>query len=121
MFHTNLIRNWPTGSRKEYVLSFYTKHGHGSHLVQVTSIILISFYFPEHESLTHKIWFKIAKLFLRKANFGPRSRNDIDLEYLHIFINSNSWLYVSMFRSKAGIVFFFFKNPMFSHFSFRVV
>ena len=35
---------------------------------------------------------------------GPRSRNDIDLQYSHTFINSISCLHLSTFRSQAAIV-----------------
>ena len=35
---------------------------------------------------------------------GPRSRNDLDLQYSHTFLNSNSCLHLSTFRSQAAIV-----------------
>ena len=35
---------------------------------------------------------------------GPRSRNDLDLQYSHTFSNSNSCLHLSTFRSQAAIV-----------------
>ena len=37
-------------------------------------------------------------------NLGPRSRNDIDLQYSHTFINSNRCLLLLTFRSLAAIV-----------------
>ena len=60
-----------------------------------------------------QILFKIAQQFLRKASFnfhiyiydsGPRSRNDLDLEYLHTFISSISCLHLPTFRSEAAIL-----------------
>ena len=37
-------------------------------------------------------------------DLGPRSRNDLDLQYLHTFINSISCLHLPAFRSYAAIV-----------------
>ena len=34
----------------------------------------------------------------------PRSRNDLDLQYSHIFINTNSCLHLPTFRPQAAIV-----------------
>ena len=34
----------------------------------------------------------------------PRSRNDLDLQYSHIFINTNSFLHLPTFRPQAAIV-----------------
>ena len=62
------------------------------------------------------IWLKMAQWFLIKQvqvsfvnDLGPRSRNDLDLQYSHIFINS------ICFRSQAATVsgkkhFFTFSN-----------
>ena len=51
---------------------------------------------------------KMDHRFLRKASyvndFGPRSRNDLDLQYSHTFINSISCLQQPTFRSRAAIV-----------------
>ena len=35
---------------------------------------------------------------------GPGSRNDLDLQYSHIFINTIICLHLPTFRSQAGIV-----------------
>ena len=43
-----------------------------------------------------------------------RSRNDLDLQYSHTFINSTSCLHIPIFRSHAAIV---SENPLFSLFS----
>ena len=42
--------------------------------------------------------------FLYVHVLGPRSRNDIDLQYLHTFMKSISCLYLPIFRSQASIV-----------------
>ena len=52
--------------------------------------------------------------FLYVHDLGPRSRNDIDLQYSHTFMNSISCLYLPTFRSHGSIV--SEKNPLFSLF-----
>ena len=47
-----------------------------------------------------KIWFE----FLYVQDLGPRSRNDLDLQYSHIFIYSIRCLLLLTFRSLAAIV-----------------
>ena len=47
---------------------------------------------------------KIRFEFLYVHDLGPRSRNDLDLQYSHTFIKSFSCLYVPTLRSKASIV-----------------
>ena len=47
---------------------------------------------------------KIQFEFLYEHNLGPRSRNDLDLQYSHIFINSIRCLLLLTFRSLAAIV-----------------
>ena len=37
-------------------------------------------------------------------DLGPRSRNDLDLQYSHTFLKSFSFLYLPTFRSQASIV-----------------
>ena len=56
---------------------------------------------------------KIRFEFLYVHNLGPRSRNDIDLQYSHNFIKSFSCLYLPTFRSQALLV---SENPLFSLF-----
>ena len=69
------------------------------------------FHFLVHESfhknlvqigavVSEKIWFE----FFYVHDFGPRSRNDIDLQYSHTFINSIICLLLLTFRSLAAIV-----------------
>ena len=47
---------------------------------------------------------KIQFEFLYVHDLGPRSKNDIDLQYSHTFINSIRCLILSTFRSLAAIV-----------------
>ena len=47
---------------------------------------------------------KIHFEFLYVHDLGPRSRNDLDLQYSHIFIYSIRWLLLLSFRSMAAIV-----------------
>ena len=68
------------------------------------------FHFLVPEIFIEKIWFRSAQLFLRKSEFlyvhdlGPRSRNDLDLQYSHTFIYSIRCLLLLTFRSLAAIV-----------------
>ena len=47
---------------------------------------------------------KIRFEFLYLHNLGPRSRNDLDLQYSHTLMKSISCLYLPIFRSLAAIV-----------------
>ena len=47
---------------------------------------------------------KIRFEFLYVHDLGPRSRNDLDLQYSHTFLKSLSCLYLPTFRSQASIV-----------------
>ena len=47
---------------------------------------------------------KIQFEFLYVHDLGPRSRNDLDLQYSHTFMKSISCLYLPIFRSLAAIV-----------------
>ena len=47
---------------------------------------------------------KIRFEFLYVRDLGPRSSNDLDLQYSHTFIKSISCLYLPAFRSQASIV-----------------
>ena len=47
---------------------------------------------------------KIRFEFLNVHDLGPRSRNDLDLQYSHTFINSIRCLLLPTFRSLAAIV-----------------
>ena len=73
--------------------------------------MLINFHFLVPESFHTKlaqngsvVSEKIRFEFLTIHNLGPRSRNDLDLQYSHTFIKSFSCLYLPTFRSQASIV-----------------
>ena len=77
----------------------------------MTSIISSDFHFlvPEcfHTSLVQigtVVSGKIQLEFLYVHNLGPRSRNDLDLQYSHIFIYSIRCLLLLTFRSLAALV-----------------
>ena len=61
-------------------------YGHGGHLGHVTNIMLINIHFHVPKSL-HKNLVKNGLFISEKSKFlnvndlGPRSRNDLDLEY----------------------------------------
>ena len=84
---------------------------HGGHLGHVTRIMFTNFHFLVPEIfiqnlvqnglvVSEKIWFE----FLYVHNLGPRSRNDLDLQYSHTFMKSISCLYLPTFRSQAIMV-----------------
>ena len=74
----------------------FTIYGLGGHLSHVTNIIFISFHFlvtkSSHTNLVKNE--KSSFQFSYVNDLGPRSRNDIDLQYSHTFINSISCLHI---------------------------
>ena len=50
--------------------------------------------------VSETIWFK----FLYEHDLGPRSSNDLDLQYSHTSIKTFNCLYLPTFRSQASIV-----------------
>ena len=91
MVHTKFCGNRPAGSREEGFRRFFTIYGRGGHLVHVISIS-ISLYLKAFiqnlilicTGVSEKIQFN----FLYVHDLGPRSRNDLDLQYSHILIHS---------------------------------
>ena len=78
----------PSWSCRQIFISLYLKAFIQS-LVQIDTVV------------SEKIQFE----FLNVHNLGPRSRNDLDLQYSHIFIiNSIRCLLLPTFRSVAAIV-----------------
>ena len=59
---------------------------------------------------------KIQFEYLNVHELGPRSRNDLDLQYSHIFIYSIRGLLLLPFRSLAAIV---FEKSIVNTFSYR--
>ena len=77
------------------ILRVFTIYGHGSHLGHVTSIVSTDFHFLVAESF-HENLVQIGKVvsekilfeFLYVHDLGPRSKNELDLQYSHTFIYS---------------------------------
>ena len=111
MLHTKFHGNRPAGSGEEDFYRVFTIYGHGGHLDHVTSImsqIFISLYLKAFiKSLVQickVVSEKIRFEFLYVHNLGPRSGNDLDLQYSHTFICSIRCLLLLTFRSLAAIV-----------------
>ena len=92
MLQAKFRGNRPAGSGEDF-LRVFTIYGQGGHLGHVTSFISSDFHFLVPESIqifligtviSEKIWFE----FLYVHDLGPRSRNDLDLQYSHTFIYS---------------------------------
>ena len=77
---------WPASCHQIFI-SLYLKAFKQS-LVQIRTVV------------SQKIQFQ----FLYVHNFGPRSRNSLDLQYSHIFIYLIRCLFLLLFRSLAAIV-----------------
>ena len=100
MLHTKFRGNRPAGSGEDFYRVF-TIYGHGGHLGHVTSIMSSDFHFLVLESVHTKFGsdqHSMRKSILYVHDLGPRSRNDLDLQYSHIFIKS------ICLRSLAAIV-----------------
>ena len=108
----------------------FTIYGHGGHLGHVTSIMSSDFHFLVPEAFIQNlvqigttVSEKIQFEFLYVHDLGPRSRNDLDLQYSHIFICLITCLLLLPFRSLAAIVsekstvftFFYRKKPKFPY------
>ena len=85
----------------------FTIYGHGGHLGHVTSIMSSDFHFLVPESFHTKVSEKILFEFLHVHNLGPRSRNDLDLQYSHIFIKSICLRSLAAIVSEKSTVFTF--------------
>ena len=88
---------------------FYHIQEHGGHLCHVTSIMSSDFNYLKAfiQSLVQigtVVSGKITFEFLYVHDLGPKSRNDLDLQYPHIFIYSIRCLLLLTFRSLAAIV-----------------
>ena len=82
---------------------FFTIYGRGGHLGHGTSIMSSNFNFLVPESF-HTTFCSERHSNLYVHDLGPRSRNDLDLQYSYTFINSIRCLLLSTFRSLAAIV-----------------
>ena len=89
MLNTEFRENWPAGSGEEDFLRVFTIYGHGSHLGHVTRIMLTNFHFLVYlkafiQNLVQNgpvVSKKIRFEFLNVHDLGPRSSNDLDLQY----------------------------------------
>ena len=110
MLHTKFHGNRLAGSGEDF-LRVFTIYGHGGHLGHVISIMSSNFIFFVPESFhtkfgpdRHSSFKKILFEFLYVHNLGPRSRNDLDLQFSHTFIYSIRCLLLLTFKSLAAIV-----------------
>ena len=86
-------------------------YGRGGHLGHVTSIMSSDIHFLVPKSL-HQNLLQIGTVVSEKIRFdflnvhdlGPRSRNDLDLQYPQTFIHSIRCLLLLTFRSLAAII-----------------
>ena len=94
-------------------MKIFTIYGHGGHVGHVTRIMLTNFIFislylkafiqnlvQNGPVVSEKIRFEC----LYVHDPGPKSSNDLDLQYSHTFMKSISCLYLPTFRSQASIV-----------------
>ena len=92
----------------EKIFEGFLPYWHGGHLGNVTSISLdFHFLVPESFHLVQigtVVSEKIQFDFLYVQDLGPRSKNDLDLQYSHIFIYSIRCQLLLPFRSLATIV-----------------
>ena len=83
-------------------------NGRDGHIGHVTSNLSSDFHFHLPKSFHTKfgtvVSEKIKFEFLYVHDLGPRSRNNLDLQYSHIFIYSIRCLTYYLFRSLAVIV-----------------
>ena len=78
------------GGRQRFLMGF-TRYGRGKHLGHVASIMTPIFHSLVPESFHAKIKFRSEQKVLRKSGLyfcmlRPRLRNELDLQYSHIFI-----------------------------------
>ena len=95
MLHTKFRGNRPAGSTEKDFRRIFTINGRVGHLGHVTSIMLSDFislypkaFIQNLVQICTIVSEKIQFEFLYVHNLGPRSRNDLDLQYSHIFIYS---------------------------------
>ena len=111
MLHTKFRGNRPTGSGEEGFRRVFTIYGCGGHLGHVTKIMSSDFHFMYLKAFMQN-WIQICIAASEKIHFnflyvhdlGPRTRNDIDVQYSHIFIYSIRYQLLLPFRSLAAIV-----------------
>ena len=107
----SFVKIGPPVLEKKIFEGFFTIYGHSGHLGHVTRIMLqifISLYLKAFiQNLVQNgpvVSEKIRFEFLYVHDLGPRSSNDLDLQYSHTFMKSISCLNLPTFRSQASIV-----------------
>ena len=105
MLHTKFRGKQPAGSGEEYFKGFYHIWAwRPSWSCDQHHVIRFHFLVPESFHTKFGSDRKIQFEFLYVHDLGPRSRNDIDLQYSNIFIYSIRCLLLLTFRSLAAIV-----------------
>ena len=105
----SFVKIGPPVLEKKIFEGFFTIYGRGGHIGHVTRIMLTNLHFlvPTLQYLVQiatVVSEKIRFEFLYVHDLGPRSSNDLDLQYSHTFMKSISCLYLPTFRSQASIV-----------------
>ena len=95
MLNTKFRGNRPAVSTEEDFRRMFSIYGRVGHLGHVTSVMISDFHFLVPEAFIQNlvqigtvVSEKIQFEFLYVHDLGPRSRNDLDLQYSHIFIYS---------------------------------
>ena len=109
MLHTKFRGNRPAGSGEDFcrVFTIYGRCGHLGHVTSIMSSDFISLYlkaFIKMVQIGTVVSEKIRFEFLHVLGLGPRSRNDLDLQYSHTFIYSIRCLLLLTFRSLVAIL-----------------
>ena len=92
MLHTKFRGNRPAGSTEKDFRRIFTTYGRVGHVTTIMLSDFISLYpkafIQNLAQIGTVVSEKIKFEFLYVHDLGPRSRNDLDLQYSHIFIYS---------------------------------
>ena len=109
MLHTKFHGNRPAGSTVGFLKGYYPiwawrpSWSCDQHHVINFSLYLKSFIqnFIHNSTIASE---EIRFQFFNVHDLGPRSRNDLDLQYSYTFINSIRCLLLPIFRSQASLI-----------------
>ena len=107
MQHTKVHENRSTGSKEEYFKGFLqciSAWKTSGHVTNIKLAYYISLYVKAYIQNLVKKGQVVSKKNKFLFDLGPKSRNDVDLEYSFTFIYSSSCLHLPMFWSQAAIV-----------------
>ena len=112
MLHTKFRGNRPAGSREDFLKSFYHIWAWPSwscdqHLSSHFHFLVLESFHTKFVSDNTIVSEKIRFEFLYVHDLGPRSRNDLDLQYSHIFIKSICLRSLAAIVSEKSTVFTF--------------